>query len=198
MSLLLLATEERSDAWVPFVILAVIAVVAVLIVLGLKKVYGKDQGMVTKSEPKVVAVQLKKAFMKPNEMIFLKDLYKILPAEFIAFPHVGVDNIVEPKDNKVLYNTILSQYLDVCVFLKKTMEPVLAIDLYEASPIEQQMKQLHPNVIKALATVKVPLLQYQLSEEYDIQDLRTRVIDAMPSKMVAMLKEKVKNDKNIL
>lgn len=193
----LLLANDKTEVIIPLVIIALIIVVAGLIVWGLKRVYGKDKGMVTKTEPKVVAVQLKKSFMKPNEMLFLKDLYKILPSEFVAFPHIGVDNVVEPKDNKVLYNTILTQYLDVCVFLKKTMEPVLAIDLYEASPIEQQMKQLHPNVIKVLNTVKIPLLSYQLSEEYDIQDLRTRVIDAMPSKMVAMLKEKVKNDKNI-
>lgn len=195
MNLLLKAKESKIDTIIPLVVIGVILIVAIVIVVFLKRIYGKDRGMVTKSEPKVVDVELKKTFMKQNEMTFLKNLYKILPAEFIAFPRVGVDNVVQPKGDKVLYNTILSQYLDVCVFLKKTMEPVLAIDLYEASPIEQQMKQLHPNVVKALATVKLPLLTYQLSEEYDLAELRTKVIDAMPTKMVAMLKEKVKNDK---
>ena len=192
MNLLL---KANTEVLVPLVIVFAIILVAALIIFFLKRSYGKDRGMVTKSEPKVVAVELKKSFMKPNEVKFLNDLCKILPSEFVAFPHVGVDNIVQPKGDKVLYNTILSQYLDVCVFLKKTMEPVLAIDLYEPSPIEQQMKQLHPNVVKALTTVKIPLLAYQLSEEYDLGELRTKVIDAMPTKMVAMLKEKVKNDK---
>ncbi len=192
MSLLL---DSTADVWTPIIFIAVILAIAVLIVFLLKRSYGKDPGMVTKSEPKVVEVELKKCFMKTTEMTFLNNLSKILPSEFVAFPHVGVDNIVQPKGNKVLYNTILSQYLDVCVFLRKTMEPVLAIDLYEPSPVEQQMKQLHPNVVKALSTVKIPLLSYQLSEEYDLTELRTKVIDSMPSKMVAMLKEKVKNDK---
>ena len=76
------------------------------------------------------------------------------------------------------------------------MEPVLAIDLYENSPVEQQMKQLHPNVIKAMQAVKIPIIKYLLDEEYNLIELRTKVIDAMPSKMIAMLKDKVKNDNN--
>ncbi len=195
MSLLL--SSELKDVLIPIIIIVMIFVVAGLIIWGLKRTYGKDRGLVTKDEPKVVNVELKPCFMKKNEMQFLKDLYKILPAEFIAFPRVGVDNLVQPKNDKVLYNTILSQYVDVCVFLKDTMQPVLAIDLFEPNPVEQQMKVLHPNVVKALSAVNIPLLKYQLSEEYNLVELRTRVIDAMPAKMVAMLKEKFKNSNNI-
>lgn len=195
MSLLL--ADSAKDIIIPIIIIVMIFVIATLIIWGLKHSFGKDRGMVTKNEPKIVNVELRKAYMKPTEIAFLKNLYKILPAEFVAFPRVGVDNLVQPKNDKVLYNTILSQYVDVCIFLKSTMEPILAIDLYEASPVEQQMKQLHPNVVKALQTVKIPLLSYQLSEEYSLVELRTKVIDAMPSKIVGMLKEKVKNT-NIL
>ena len=133
-------------------------------------------------------------FIGKAETQFLKNIYKILPAEFVAFPMVGVDCLVSPKGDKVLYNTILSQYVDVCIFLKDSMQPVLAIDLFEPSPIEQQMKQLHPNVKKALSTVGIPLMTYQLSEGYSIVELRSKIIDAMPPKIVAMLKDKVKND----
>ena len=162
----------------------------------LKRKYGNDRGMITKDIPKTVYVEIKKCYLKPEEVSFLKSLAKVLPAEFVAYPKVGVDNLVQPKNDKVLYNTILSQYIDVCVFLRTTMEPILAIDLFSASPVEQQMKKLHPNVIKAMQTVKIPLIQYQIAEEYNLIELRTKVIEAMPSKMVAMLKDKVKNDTN--
>lgn len=196
MSLLL--DTQVKDILIPLIIVATILVVAVLIVFGLKKVYGKDRGMVTKSEPKIVNVELKKPYMGKPEYQFLKDVYKILPPEFIAFPLVGVDNLVTPKGDKVLYNTILSQYVDVAIFLKADMSPVLAIDLFEPSPVAQQLKQLHPNVKKALATVGIPLMTYQLSEGYSVVELRAKIIDAMPSKVVAMLKEKVKNDNGVL
>ncbi len=190
----LLLESNVKDVVIPIVILVMIFLVAGLIIYGLKHKYGKDRGMITKDEPKTINVELKKCYMQPNEVEFLKNLYKVLPAEFIAFPRVGVDNLVQPKNDKVLYNTILSQYVDVCVFLKSTMQPVLAIDLYEASPVAQQLKQLHPNVAKALKAVNIPMLSYQLSEEYSLVELRTKVIDAMPGKMIAMLKEKVKNN----
>ncbi len=192
MNLLLSA----ADVVIPLVIIFLIFGVAAVIVVFLKRKYGNDRGMITKDIPKTVYVEIKKCYLKPEEVSFLKSLTKVLPAEFVAYPKVGVDNLVQPKNDKVLYNTILSQYIDVCVFLRTTMEPILAIDLFSASPVEQQMKKLHPNVIKAMQTVKIPLIQYQVSEEYNLIELRTKVIEAMPSKMVAMLKDKVKNDTN--
>ena len=193
MSLLL---DSTVDIVLPLVIIVLIIAVAAVIVYFLKRKFGEDRGMVTKDIPKQVYVELKKRYLKPEEVSFLKSLSKVLPAEFVAYPKVGVDNLVQPKNDKVLYNTILSQYIDVCVFLRTTMEPVLAIDLFSPSPVEQQMKKLYPNVIKAMQTVKIPLIQFQIAEEYNLIELRTRVIDAMPSKIVAMLKDKVKNDIN--
>ncbi len=193
MNLLLNAT---IDVVLPIILIILIIASAVIIVYFLKRKFGEDRGMITKDIPKQVFVELKKCYLKPEEVAFLKSLSKVLPAEFVAYPKVGVDNLVQPKNDKVLYNTILSQYIDVCVFLRTTMEPVLAIDLFSPSPVEQQMKKLHPNVIKAMQTVKIPLIQYQVAEEYNLIELRTKVIEAMPSKVVAMLKEKVKNDTN--
>ena len=193
MSLLL---DGAVDIVLPLVIIVLIIAVAAVIVYFLKRKFGEDRGMVTKDIPKQVYVEIKKCYLKSEEVSFLKSLSKVLPAEFVAYPKVGVDNLVQPKNDKVLYNTILSQYIDVCVFLRTTMEPVLAIDLFSPSPVEQQMKKLHPNVIKAMQAVKIPLIQFQIAEEYNLIELRTRVIDAMPSKIVAMLKDKVKNDIN--
>ena len=194
MSLLL--SNSKVDAIVPILIIFLIFGAAALIVFVLKRKFGKERKMITKHQPKNVNVEIRKPYMKPNEIVFLKNLDKVLPAEFVAYPKVGVDNIISPKNDKILYNTILRQYIDVCVFLRTTMEPVLAIDLYENSPVEQQLKQFHPNVVTALKTVKLPIVQFLLAEEYNLIELRTKIIDAMPSKMIAMLKDKVKNDKN--
>ncbi len=192
MSLLLNAT---TDAIIALIVLAVVLTIAFVIVFVLKRKFGKDRGMITKDEPKIVNVEVKKPFMVNEEVVFLKNLYNVLPAEFVAFPHVGVDNLVKPKGDKVLYNTILSQYIDIAIFLKATMEPVLAIDLYSPSPVAQALKQTHPNVKKALQTVGIPLMEYQLSEEYDLMELKAKVFDALPVKMLALLKDKVKNNK---
>ncbi len=193
MSLLL--KTSVSEVLVPLIILIAAVIIAVIIIVSLKKTYGKDKGMVTKNEPKVVQVDLKAPYMIKEEIEFLKSINNVLPAEFVAFPRVGVDNLVKPKNDKVLYNTILSQYIDVCVFLKSNMEPILAVDLFSSNPATQAARELHPNVAKALKTVKIPMIKYQLAGQYDLVELRVKVFDAMPSKMIAMLKDKVKNQK---
>lgn len=190
MNLLL---DVSFDLVVALLIFVGVIIISIVISISLKKKFGDDRAMVTKNEPKSVNVELKKPYLENEEMVFLKNLYKILPAEFIAFPRVGVDNLVKPKNDKILYNTILSQYIDVAVFFKSTMEPVLVIDLYSPSPVKQSLKQLSPNVKKALQAVKIPIIEYELNDDCDLLKLKTKVIDALPQKMIAMLTEKIKN-----
>ena len=78
MSLLL--KTSVSEVLVPLIILIAAVIIAVIIVVSLKKTYGKDKGMVTKNEPKVVQVDLKAPYMIKEEIEFLKsikDEYKI-------------------------------------------------------------------------------------------------------------------------
>ena len=103
-----------------------------------------------------------------------------------------LNNVITKRCLK-LFKVVL--FLDVCVFLKSNMEPILAVDLFSSNPATQAARELHPNVAKALKTVKIPMIKYQLAEQYDLVELRVKVFDAMPSKMIAMLKDKVKNQK---
>lgn len=180
------------DVWLPLLIFFIIILFAIGILITLKTKFGKDKGMVTKNEPKVMNLIKTDEYISKNEVLFLKNLSKVLPDDFIAYPRVGVDNIVQPKGDKLAYNTILSQYVDVCIFLKNCMEPVLVVDIYEANTTDVHLKHLSPNVYKAMSTVNIPIVKIMIQEEYDLEKLRCSIIEAMPAKVVALIKENMK------
>ena len=135
------------------------------------------------------SLKLHKPFMTAGEMKFIEVLHRALPNEVIAFPHISVQKIVEPKDNKVAFNLLQGQYVDICVFLIKTMEPILVIDLYEEDPIKQGLKVIDASVLKALNTVKLPSMKVVMKETYDEDELRAKVISSLKPEMLLQLKD---------
>lgn len=139
-------------------------------------------------------VKLKDSFCTEKEMLFLSALHKALPRDCISFPQVGVSRLIEPKGNLVDYKLVMEKYVDVCVFLRKGMVPILVIDLYEPSPAAQQLKKFDDNVLAVLKEVKIPVLHKQIEPEYNIEDLKIQVLQAMNNTTVAYLKDKTIKD----
>ena len=183
------------DTILPILIIFVIIALGILIYTVTRKKFNRPiVELRTHSTP---MVSLKKSFCTEDEMRFLEAVHKSLPREFIAFPRIGVSSLVEPKGNLADYKSIWNQYLDIVVFLRKDMSPVLVIDLFHSSPAQQQMKKLDENVTNVLKVVKIPLIRKQISEKYDIDELRVEMLNAMNNTTVAYLKEKIiENVKN--
>ena len=127
-------------------------------------------------------------------MVFLNALHKSLPRECISFPNVGVSKLIEPKGNLVDYKIVMDKFVDVCVFLRKGMKPILVIDLYEPSPVAQQLKKFDDNVLAVLKEVKIPVLHKQIEQEYNEEELKIQVLQAMNNTTVAYLKDKIINE----
>ena len=121
-----LLDSGNSDALTALIILGVGIVIAIVAYILLKK---HNFGGSKSGAPGKLEVELKKEYVSGEEMKLVEYIHKALPKEFIAFPRVGVDQIVNPTKNRVAYNSIMSKYLDICVFYRKTMEPVLVIDI---------------------------------------------------------------------
>ena len=111
------------------------------------------------STPSKMEVELKKEYVSAEEMKLVEFIHKALPKEFIAFPRVGVDQVVNPTKNRIAYNLVMSKYLDVCIFYRKTMEPVLVIDIVWNNEAKQQFAEMDPNVIGVLKTVKLKVVK---------------------------------------
>lgn len=167
------------DILIPIAIIVVAIAVAIVIVVSLRKKYNVSNVYAGQSAPKDFNLQLKKPYMELAELKFLEILNRVLPSECIAFPKVAVNNLVEPKGDKLGYNAISGNSVDICIFLIKTMEPILVIDLADDNTLSKGLKVLEPNVIKALNAVKIPVLKYTITDKIDREDLKTKILKSI-------------------
>ncbi len=177
------------DIALPILILAVGLTIAIVVYMALKKRGLPDKNIALKVGKGKPEVELNKCYITAEEMKILEYVHKALPKDFIAFPRVGVNQIVSPTKNLVAYNSILSKYLDICVFYRKTMEPLLVIDLQWDNEIKQQFKVMDNNVVAVLNAVKLKVVPIKVEPAYDIAELRKKLLSALPDKMIAMLKK---------
>ena len=174
---------------IPIIMIVVALIICLIIIVVLKKKTNKRSQNISKSKS-VENLKLVDNYCSEIEMKFLEALHKAMPRELIAFPYVGVDNVVCPKNDKNNYNKILSKYIDVCIFYRRTMQPVLAIDLFNSNPIKQALKKMDSDVYEALKLVNIPIVEIKLVDEYDINILRNNIFDCLPPKIFALIKEK--------
>ena len=181
------------DIILPIVILIAIIILAIIMYKKLQKKYNIPvvHSFKASANPQV---KLKEKYCTEKEMIFLNALHKALPRDCISFPNVGVSKLIEPKGNLSDYKSVMDKYIDICVFLRNGMKPILVIDLYEPSPAAQQLKKFDDNVSAILKSVKIPVLHKKIENSYPIEDLRIEVLKAMNSDTVAYLKGKTIED----
>lgn len=177
------------DVALPILILAVGLTIAIVVYLALKKRGLPDKNIALKVGKGKPEVELNKCYVTAEEMKILEYVHRALPKDFIAFPRVGVNQVVSPTKNLVAYNSILSKYLDICVFYRKTMEPLLVIDLQWDNEVKQQFKVMDDNVVAVLNAVKLKVVPIKVEPAYDIAELRKKLLSALPDKMIAMLKK---------
>ena len=172
----------------PISIIIILLVISIFIFKWLQKKFNRPikTALQRNNTPEV---KLKERFCTEREMKFLEALHKALPREFIAFPYVGVDNIVNPKNDKNAYNKIMAKYIDVCIFYRRTMQPVLAIDLFNSNPIKQALKKMDKDVYDALKMINLPIIEIKLVEHYDLNILKKNIYDSLPPKIFALIKD---------
>lgn len=177
------------DIVLPIIIILIAIILSILLGRLLKKKYCKpvDHSHKAGSNPQV---KLKTKYCTEDEMKFLNALHKALPRDCIAFPHVGISKLIEPKGNLTDYKSIVDKYVDICVFLRKDMKPILIIDLFNPSPVAQQLKKFDEDMTAILKAVKIPVLHKQIQDLYNIEDLTIEALNAMDSTTVAYIKNK--------
>lgn len=179
-----------TEVILPIIIFIIGIVACVFVYKAVQKKFSKPMD-ITLQRNATPQVKLKESYCTEKEMIFLNALHKALPRECISFPNVGVSKLIEPKGNLVDYKLVMDKYVDICVFLRSNMKPILVIDLYEPSPVSQQLKKFDDNVLAVLKEVKIPVLHKQIQSEYNIEDLKIEVLNAMNATIVTYLKDKI-------
>ena len=174
----------------PLLILIVAIVIAIFLYKKLKKKFDKPLDTTIKQNSTPL-VKLKSNYCTEDEMKFLDVLHKALPREFISFPHVGVSKIIEPKGNLTDYKSVQDKFVDICVFLRKDMKPILVIDLFLPSPTAQQLKKFDDNVSNVLKVAKIPVLHKQISKTYNLDEILAEVLNQLDATLVTQLKNNI-------
>ena len=180
-------------AFVDIVLPIIVVIIAIVIAVFLNKFLKRKYSVSSTSSSKVGSkpqVKIKEHYVTEPEMKFLDALHQALPRDCISFPNVGVAKIIEPKGQLVDYNVVMNKFVDICVFLRKDMTPILVIDLFDPSPAAQQLKKFDDSVTAVLKEVKIPVLHKQIQPKYDVEALKIEVLSAMSGTTVAYLKDK--------
>jgi hypothetical protein len=178
-----------TNVLLPVAIIILAIVLAVYLYKFLRKKFNKPLDTTLKASSKA-KVSLKSNYCTEDEMKFLDALHKALPRECISFPRVGVSKLIDPKGGLTDYKSVLDQYVDVVVFLRKEMKPILVIDLYHSSPAAQQLKKFDENVNTILKAVKLPVMKKQIAPHYDPNQLLIEVLGYLDTATITMIRNK--------
>jgi len=176
------------DTILPITIIIVAIIGSIFLYNAMRKKFNKPYDPTIRHNVKP-QVSINPHYCTEKEMKFLDALHKALPRDCISFPIVGVSRLIIPKNNLIDYKSVQDKFVDICVFLRKEMKPILVIDLYETSPATQQFKKFDDDVNAVLKEVKIPVLHKKVEDKYSIENLRIEVLQAMENSTVAYLKD---------
>ena len=137
--------------------------------------------------------QLKKHMpvLWPKELEFYYMFRSVLPKDFMIIPKLGLDEIVKPNGgNLVLFNAVKDEHVDFCVVKVSNMEPIAVIDTYYPSIADSTIQELGTAVIKALESVNIPVISYEILDvPYDKDVILNTFLDAIDPITLAQLKK---------
>lgn len=191
MSLLL--TNENQSFLVIAIFLAFMAV-AVLLWSYLKGKMDKTQKSLdyTKLSGRIHVI-LKEPYLPAKAFAFYNALQRALPLTVIAFPRVGVDNIVQPAGDLVAYKAIQAKYVDFAIFDKSTMKPLAVVDLIDKSLVAGSIIQQDLAITKSLQTVNIPVLEFEVQPKYNEKEILAKFLDSQDPYTIAQMKKNQKN-----
>lgn len=173
----------------PIMILILAIIIAIVLYKKLQKKFNKPLDTTIKQSA-TPQIKIKDTYCSEEEMKFLEALHKALPRDCISFPNVGVSKLIEPKGNLNDFKIVADKFVDICVFLRKEMKPILVIDLYQPSPTSQQLKVFDDKINNVLKVAKIPVMHKQIQKSYNIDALLVEVLNHIDGKVVTYLKNK--------
>ena len=137
--------------------------------------------------------QLKKhtPLLWPKELEFYYMFRAVLPKEFMIIPKIGIDEIVKPNGgNLLLFNAVKEEHVDFCIVKVANMEPVAVLDTYYPSITDSTMQELPVPVKKALESVNIPVIKYEILDVPYNKDLVLKTfLDAVDPITLAQMRK---------
>lgn len=176
---------------IEIIVLIIFIAVAIFAFFAIKKVEekrgkSKAKKLTTSASPKL---KIKLPYLSKSEVKFLAVFQNSLPSEYVAFPRVQMSDIVKPDGSLIIFQEIQHEVLDVVVFLKTKMQPVLIVDLYDPSKGEKALEKYNEFTEKALKSVGLPVLTVTLDHDFEKVELLNAFLDKMDPVSIAQLKK---------
>ena len=128
-----------------------------------------------KAEQKILSksysLSLREQYLSSKELDFYTFLCGVLPKEFIAIPKVAISDILRPVGRRDVYDKLSKSNLDFCVFKKENMAPVVVIDLFDDSFVDQELFCDNPLVVACLASVKLDVVKIKVQKTYSADNI---------------------------
>lgn len=175
------------EKFLPYLIILIFILIAVATYIVIKHFEKKrlNNKKVIKNDQKP-RLKLKIPFLNKEEVRFLSAFQNALPSDYVAFPKVLLSDIVKPDGSMVIFNEIKNSQVDLCVFMKKNMQPVMVVDLISGDSF---LAGLSEYIQKSLKSVNIPILSIHTANEYDKVDLLNQFLDKLDPIYMAQLRK---------
>ena len=185
-----LLLNSTLESLVPVFIVAgflILAIVIFLLMTRKKKKGSRIKHMSDIDTSKSMGLRI--PFLNSAENNFLYNFQSILPGEYVVYPKVSMQQLIVPFNNLNFYNAVKDRVIDYVVFMKKNMQPVVIIDLHDRSGVQKSIEEDDKYLGMALRNVGLPIVDYEIRQEYEPAELLGRFLDALDPVAIANLKK---------
>ena len=186
--------DVANTFWTIFGIILVIVAIGLGVYFALKinKKYNNTSGKVDWDKANISG-QLKKhtPMLWPKEVEFYQMFRSVLPSEFMIIPKLGVDEIVKPNGNLLIFNEVKDHHVDFCIVKVSNMEPVAVLDTFYPSITDSTIQEIDPKVKKALQSANIAVIKYEILDiPYNREEVLSKFLNAIDPITLAQIGKK--------
>ena len=117
-----------------------------------------------------------------NTYKFINALYDNFPEDFVIIPNVKVGKLISAFDKVENFDkSVLNKTIDVGMFYKETMQPLVLIDLICQNSDDKNMQKAPSEVLLAVSKLKIPTVEVVANDFYDGIKLKQELLKLMPA-----------------
>lgn len=126
-----------------------------------------------------IDVEKNEKYMFLKELSLYEYISSVLPNEYIVFPKVSMSLLVNPTHTKHAYNEIKGKVVDLVIFEKASMMPILVLDCYDTTYANGMLEELEPLIVKVLQKANLEILTLQIKNQLNKDEIKQQILDKL-------------------
>ncbi len=113
---------------------------------------------------------------------FINTLYENLSSDFEFVPNVKVGSLISAFDDTNNYSPqVIKSKIDVGIFLKETMQPLVMVDLINKDNPNKELAKAEAETLSAIKQLKIAVCEVVTEDVYDGAKLKQELLKLMPA-----------------